>query len=114
MDKNTELTTKNYINYAKYHYNGIRVSNSDDFSLTLRTISRIKKIIENDDVDKERLVLNYIIILTNSFGGEPTVKLLSFLIPEDHHTILNTYLLFFGLIQDENIDNTLYSKLENL
>lgn len=114
MENDIILTNKNYLDYAKSKYNGIRVTNSDDFSLTLRTISRIKKILETGAEDKERLILNYIIILTNSFGSKPTIKLLLFLIPNEHHTTLYTYLNFFGLCENDIFDAELYKKLESI
>lgn len=59
----------------------------------------IKKYLATDDL-KERLILNHIIILSNVFGVEATVRMLFLKLDRKLYPILKTFLLFLNYMPD--------------
>jgi len=117
------LNKSNYIDYAKKHYLGLRVMNSDKFSSQLRMFSRINTMLTKNDSSKYRILLNHLVILYNTFGIVPTTRLLFLIVDEDNHTNLKTFLDFLGVSPDNipeidlyniNTNTLLYNKLTEL
>lgn len=93
---NQRLTEQNYIMFAMKHYQNPQCLNIDEFHNDLKRIKYIKRLlgryVSSGDL-KERLILNHLIILYNSFGTEAT-KLLFFKIDRQYWPQLKTFLVF--------------------
>jgi hypothetical protein len=72
-----------------------------EFEEDLKRIKYIKRLIKRYKLTgdlKERLILNHIIVLSNVFGVEATVKMLFFRVNQEHYNILKTFLLFLNFM----------------
>lgn len=99
---NQRLTEQNYIMFAMKHYQNPQCLNIDEFHNDLKRIKYIKRLlsryVSSGDL-KERLILNHLIILYNSFGKEAT-KLLFFKIDRQYWSQLKTFLIFLQYMPD--------------
>lgn len=103
MDKVDEF---NFLLYAAKHYDNPQCYDTVEFYDDLKRIKYIKRLlnryIEEGDL-KERLILNHIIILSNVFGPQATVKML-FLKCKGMEQQLKSFLYFLNLLP-ETIQN---------
>jgi hypothetical protein len=92
------LTDENFLIYAMKCYdspNCIMMEFEDD----LKRIKYIKRLIKKYKATgdlRERLILNHIIVLSNVFGIEPTVRMLFFKIEKKEYSILKSFLIFLN------------------
>lgn len=96
------LTEKNFIMFAMKHYQNPQCLNVDEFHDDLKRIKYIKRLfsryVSHGDL-KDRLILNHIIILYNSFGLEAT-KMLFFKIESVYWPQLKTFLVFLNYMPE--------------
>ena len=94
----TDLNNDNVLLYAIKSYDKPHLVMSEfesdycRFKYITRLINKYKK---NDDM-KERLILNHIIVLSNVFGVETTVKILFLKSPVEDHSIIKTFLTYLN------------------
>lgn len=91
-----DLNEDNFIMYAIKAYNKPNCVMSE-FEEDLKRIKYIKRLIKRYQSTgdlKERLILNHIIILSNVFGIEFTVRMLFLKLDTKHYPVLKTFLLF--------------------
>lgn len=110
-----DLNEDTYLLYAMKAYdkpNCIKSEFDEDFKRFKYVKRLIKRYRQTKDL-KERLILNHIIILSNVFGVEPTVRLLFYKIDKIDYHILKTFLLYLNYmpkfikgIKGENIDSS--------
>lgn len=94
------LSDDNFLLYAMKAYDKPNAIVSE-FEEDLKRIKYIKRLIKRYRVTgelKERLILNHIIILSNVFGVEATVKMLFFKLEDSDYSILKTFLLFLNFM----------------
>lgn len=113
------LTEQNFIPFALFHYFSDEHINIEEFTKSLKTITYINRLLKKDDNVNHRLILNHIIITSNTFGVKPTVDMLLFKISEDRHIKILTYLYFLNYLSELemleiNIDRELLRILEIL
>lgn len=92
------LNDDNFLIYAAKAYDRPNAVMSE-FEEDLNRIKYIKRLIKRYKINgelKERLILNHIIILSNVFGVEATVRMLFFKLEEEDYDILKTFLLFLN------------------
>ena len=90
----------NFMIYAMKAYDKPNCIMSE-FEDDLKRLKYVKRLIKRYKATgdlKERLILNHIIILSNVFGVEPTVRMLFYKIGNDDHDILKTFLLFLNFM----------------
>lgn len=124
------LTDDNLLIYAMKCYNSPNciISEFEDDYKRLKYIKRlIKKYKLTRDL-RERLILNHIIVLSNVFGTEATVRMLFFKIDEEDYPILKPFLIFLNYMpnkisgidgkhihsSDIIMDNHVINKLRNI
>ena len=92
------LNDDNFNMYAIKAYNKPNCIMSE-FEEDIKRIKYVKRLIKKymatGDL-KERLILNHIIILSNVFGIEATVRMLFLKLDEKHYPIIKTFLLFLS------------------
>lgn len=96
------LTDQNFIMFAMRHYQNPQCLNVDEFHDDLKRIKYIKRLFSryvSSGELKDRLILNHLIILYNSFGPEAT-KMLFFKIEQEFWPQLKTFLLFLSYMPD--------------
>ena len=92
------LNDDNFIIYAMKAYDRPNCIMSE-FEEDLSRIKYVKRLIKRYKTTgelKERLILNHIIVLSNVFGIEPSVRMLFFKIDKEDYDILKTFLLFLN------------------
>ena len=94
------LNEDNFMIYAMKAYDKPNCIMSE-FEEDLKRLKYVKRLIKRYKVTgdlKERLILNHIIILSNVFGVESTVKMLFYKISQEDYEILKTFLLFLNFM----------------
>lgn len=92
------LCDENFLIYAMKAYDKPNCIMSE-FEEDLKRLKYVKRLIKRYRVTgelKERLILNHIIILSNVFGVDATVKMLFFKFDQEDYSILKTFLLFLN------------------
>ena len=94
------LNDDNFMIYAMKAYdrpNCIMSEFEDDLS-RIKYIKRLIKRYKTTGELKERLILNHIIILSNVFGVEVSVRMLFFKLDKADYDVLKTFLLFLNFM----------------
>jgi hypothetical protein len=124
------LNDDNFMLYAMKCYDKPNAIVSE-FEEDLKRIKYVKRLIKRYKATgelKERLILNHIIILSNVFGIEATVRMLFYKIDTSDYAILKTFLLFLNYMprhingirgqylnsSDMGVDLVIGKKLKNL
>lgn len=109
-----ELNDRTFLLYAAKHYVNPCCMDISEFYEDVSRFKYLKKLLKRYK-DKgelqERLILNHIIIIGNSFGINAGVKLCFFKIPEEHWPALKTFMLYLNYIHPEeyiNIPSDIY------
>lgn len=95
-----DLNENNFLLYAMKAYEKPNAIVSE-FEEDLKRIKYIKRLIKRYRVTgelKERLILNHIIVLSNVFGVEPSVRMLFYKLDDVDYPILKTFLLFLNFM----------------
>lgn len=94
----SELNDQNFLLYAVKAYDrpNCILSEFEEDLQRIKYIKRLLKRYKQTGTLKERLILNHIIILTNVFGVEPTIRMLFFKIDQEDYSELKTFLLFLN------------------
>lgn len=102
-DSFNDLNDDNFLLYAIKAYDKPNCVMSE-FEEDIKRFDYLKRLFfrykEYNDL-KERLIINHIIILTNVFGPENTIRMLFFRLGEKHFSYLKTFLLFLNLMPDK-------------
>jgi hypothetical protein len=94
------LSDDNFMIYAMKAYDKPNCILSE-FEEDLNRIKYVKRLIKRYKTTgelKERLILNHIIILSNVFGVEPSVRMLFFKLDKADYDVLKTFLLFLNFM----------------
>ena len=95
-----DLNDDNFMIFAMKAYDRPNAIVSE-FEEDLKRIKYIRRLIKRYAATgdlKERLILNHIIVLSNVFGVEPTVRILFFKLGTSDYSILKTFLLFLNFM----------------
>jgi len=99
---NIELTEDNLFLYAAKHYYNPQFSDIEEFHEDLKRFKYIKRLInrylENDEL-AERLILNHLIVVFNSFGIECALNILELKLDEKHWPIIKPFLIYLKYIR---------------
>ena len=106
-----ELTNENYLMYALLHYDNPHCVDIKEYFEDVRKLKYIKRLFnryKEDDVMKERLILNHLISFYNVFDNEAATRLLFFRVGKEYHSLLKTFLVYLNRMP-EQVDENLYS-----
>lgn len=114
-----ELTEDNLFLYAAKHYYNPQFSDVDEFYEDLKRFKYIKRLVnrytENGEL-AERLILNHIIVVFNSFGIEAALNILELKLSDKQWPVIKPFLIFLkyiendqytGITMDQNVVNAL-------
>tara|TARA_B100000424_G_scaffold266232_1_gene257061 strand:- start:418 stop:798 length:381 start_codon:yes stop_codon:yes gene_type:complete len=101
-----ELTEENLFLYAAKHYDNPTFSDVDDFYEDLKRFKYIKRLVNryldhNDLAD--RLILNHLIVVFNSFGIEAGLNILKLKLDERHWPVIKPFLIFLNYIDNNQL-----------
>ena len=123
----SELTDSNYILYAMKAYENPHCMGVEEFQEDLNRTKYIKRLFrkyQRNNVLRERLILNHIIIFCNVFGVQAGIRMLFYKMELDLHEYLKTFLLYLDyipihmdageLFENITIDEQIANVLRNL
>ena len=96
-----ELTEKNVLLYAAKHYYKPQFSDVEEFYEDLKRFKYIKRLVNrylDHDELMERLILNHLIVLFNSFGNEPALNILDLQLDDKHWPVIKPFLIYLNYI----------------
>ena len=99
-----DVTESNLLLYAAQNYHNPLVASSEDFYEDLKRFKYIKRLvnryIENDEL-AERLILNHLIVVFNSFGIEAGLNILELKLDDKHWPVIKPFLIFLRYIRND-------------
>ena len=99
-----ELTEENLLLYAAKHYYKPQFSDIEEFYEDLKRFKYIKRLL-NRYLDQgelaERLILNHLIVVFNSFGVEATLNILDLKLNEKHWPVMKPFLVYLKYVGND-------------
>lgn len=99
-----ELTEENLFLYAAKHYYKPQFSDIEEFYEDLKRFKYIKRLVnrylEHDELG-ERLILNHLIVIFNSFGIEASLNMLELKLDDKHWPVIKPFLIFLRYIRND-------------
>lgn len=103
-----ELTEDNLFLYAAKHYDNPTFSDIEEFYEDLKRFKYLKRLlnryIDQDDL-AERLILNHLVVVFNSFGSSATLNILNLKLEEKHWPVIKPFLIFLNIIKNDQLTN---------
>ena len=110
-----KITPDNVMMYAIRHYNNPHCEGEKEFQDDLKRFKYIKRLLRKyyeNDILKERLLINHIIVLSNVFGPEACATLLIFKIQKEHWPALKAFCIYLNILREDELpDITLDEKV---
>lgn len=97
------INDQTFLSIAMQHYDNMQCTTIEEFEEDLKRFGYLKKLFAryvDNDILKERLILNHLIILHNVFGII-TPELLFFKVDKQYWNILATFLVYLNQMPDE-------------
>ena len=101
-----ELTEENLFLYAAKAYYKPQFSDIEEFYEDLKRFKYIKRLVNrylDQDELSERLIINHLIVVFNSFGIEPAVNILKLKLDDRHWPVIKPFLIYLKYITDDQI-----------
>ena len=101
-----ELTEENLFLYAAKHYRNPQFSDIDEFYEDLKRFEYIKRLVNRYlETNKlaERLILNHLIVVFNSFGHEAALEILKLKMNDKHWPIVKPFLIFLKYTRNDQL-----------
>lgn len=99
-----ELTEQNVLLYAAKHYYKPQFSDIEEFYEDLKRFKYIKRLLnrylEQGEL-AERLILNHLIVIFNSFGIEGSLNILDLKLNDRHWPVIKPFLVYLKYIKDD-------------
>ena len=90
------------------HYNNPQCVEVEEFNDDLRRIKYIKRLFNQyhtENILKERLILNHIIVFYNVFSVQAATRILFYKIDEEFWPMLKTFLLYLSYMPKDKIES---------
>ncbi len=117
MDIFEELNEENFTLFAIRFYDNPQCTSTEEFYEDIRRFRYLKRLLKRYAKSgelRERLILNHLIVLSNLFGVENTIRMLEFKIESEFWPILKTCLLYLRYIdEDWRTDIPLHEEVTN-
>ena len=101
-----KITPENVVMYAIKHYDNPQCEGEKEFQDDMKRFKYIKRLLRkyhDNNILKERLLLNHIIVLNNVFGPDACVTLLLFKIQKQYWSTMKSFLLFLQILRDDEL-----------
>tara|TARA_S200002703_G_scaffold146690_1_gene141930 strand:- start:316 stop:684 length:369 start_codon:yes stop_codon:yes gene_type:complete len=99
----SELNEDNLFLYAAKHYYNPQFSDVEEFYEDLKRFKYIKRLVnrylEHNELG-ERLILNHLIVIFNSFGVEASLNMLELKLDDKHWPVIKPFLIFLKYIEN--------------
>lgn len=101
-----ELTEENVMLYAAKVYYKPQFSDIEEFYEDLKRFKYVKRLVnrylEHNEL-AERLILNHLIVIFNSFGIEPSINILNLKLDHKHWPVIKPFLVYLNYIEPDKI-----------
>ena len=100
------ITNENVMLFALKHYDNPQCEGEKEFQDDMKRFKYIKRLLRkyhDNNILKERLLLNHIIVLNNVFGPDACVTLLLFKIQKQYWSTMKSFLLFLQILRDDEL-----------
>ena len=99
-----ELNEENFTLFAIRHYDNPQCTSTEEFYEDIRRFRYLKRLLKRylkSGELRERLILNHLIVLSNLFGVDNTIRMLEFKLEDEFWPTLKTCLLYLGYIDEK-------------
>lgn len=99
-----ELNEDNLFLYAAKHYYNPQFTDVEEFYEDIKRFKYIKRLVNRyieNGVLSERLILNHLIVVSNSFGIEAALNILELKLDDKHWPVVKPFLIFLRYIRDD-------------
>mgnify|MGYP003652591321 CR=1 FL=1 len=99
-----QLNDENLFLYAAKHYYKPNCIDAEEFYEDINRFKYLKRLInryEETGILSERLILNHVIIIFNTFGIEPSLKMLEYKIEKRYWHVIKPFLIFLSYIRND-------------
>ena len=99
-----ELNEDNFTLFAIRHYDNPQCTSTEEFYEDIRRFRYLKRLLKRyvkTGELRERLILNHLIVLSNLFGVENSIKMLEYKIEPEFWSVLKTCLLYLNYIDED-------------
>ena len=103
-----DLNEKNFLLFAMKEYDNPQCVEVEEFNDDLRRIKYIKRLFNQyhtENILKERLILNHIIVFYNVFSVQAATRILFYKIDEEFWPMLKTFLLYLSYMPKDKIES---------
>lgn len=101
-----ELTEENVVLYAAKAYYKPQFSDIEEFYEDLKRFKYVKRLVnrylEHNELT-ERLIINHLIVIFNSFGIEPAINILNLKLDHKHWPVIKPFLVYLNYIEADKI-----------
>lgn len=108
MDLFENITEENFIIYAAKNYYNPKSIDAEEFYNDIHRFKYIKRLINRYQKSgelMERLILNHLIVIFNSFGYEAGIKMLAYKLEFKYWSVLKPFLVFLKAITNDDLTN---------
>ena len=118
----SELTNGNYMMFALLHYDNPHCKDITEFFEDIKRLHYIRRLFKryhDDNVLKERLIINHLVTFYNVFENKAATRILFYKVEEQYHPVLKTFLVFLNRIPIEQyveigLDESIIAKLRGM
>ena len=103
-----DLNEKNFLLFAMKEYDNPQCVEVEEFNDDLRRIKYIKRLFNQyhtENILKERLILNHVIVFFNVFSVRAATRILFYKIDEEFWPMLKTFLLYLSYMPKDKIES---------
>jgi hypothetical protein len=118
----SELTNGNYMMFALLHYDNPHCKDITEFFEDIKRLHYIRRLFKryyDDNVLKERLIINHLVTFYNVFENKAATRILFYKVEKQYHPVLKTFLVFLNRIPLEKyveigLDESIIEKLRGM
>ena len=118
----SELTSGNYMMFALLHYDNPHCKDITEFFEDIKRLHYIRRLFKryyDDNILKERLIINHLVTFYNVFENHAATRILFYKVEKQYHPVLKTFLVFLNRIPIEKyveigLDESIIAKLRGM
>ena len=117
-----QLTNGNYMMYALLHYDNPHCKDITEFFEDIKRLHYIRRLFKrykDDNILKERLIINHLVTFYNVFENKAATRILFHRIEKNFHSMLKTFLIFLNRMPTDQyadipLDDEIITKLRGV
>jgi len=118
----SELTQGNYMMFALLHYDNPHCKDIKEFFEDIKRLHYIRRLFKRyseDNILKERLIINHLVTFYNVFDNKAATRILFYKVEKEFHPILKTFLVYLNRLSldqytEISLDNNIIDKLRGM